>query len=58
VLVDGKVKLISKDKFHQIGKDLIYKKYPKYQEDHPIEEGGWSKYILVITPTKVLSWGL
>jgi len=56
VLVRGKAELISKGKLHQIGRDLIYKKYPKYQESYPIQEG--SGYILVITPTKVKSWGL
>jgi len=58
VLVSGKAELISRGKLHQIGRDLIYQKYPKYQESYPIEEGGWSEYILVITPTKVISWGL
>ncbi len=58
VMVSGKAELISRGKLHQIGRDLIYKKYPKYQESYPIEEGGWSEYILVITPTKVTSWGL
>jgi len=58
VLVSGKAELISRGKLHQIGRHLIYKKYPKYQESYPIEKGGWSKYILVITPTKVISWGL
>jgi len=56
VLVSGKAELISRGKLHQIGRDLLYKKYPKFQEDFPIEEGGFSKYILVITPTKVMSW--
>lgn len=56
VLVSGKAELISRGKLHRIGRDLIYKKYPKYQEDYPIQEG--SGYILVITPTKVISWGL
>jgi len=58
VLVSGKAELISSGKLHQIGRDLIYKKYPKYEEDYGVREGGWSKYILVITPTKVMSWGL
>jgi len=58
VMVSGKAELISRGKIHQIGRDLIYKKYPKYQENFPIEQGGWSAYILVITPTKVISWGL
>jgi pyridoxamine 5'-phosphate oxidase family protein len=56
VLVRGEAKLISRGKLHQIGRDLIYQKYPKYREDYPIQEGGWSQYVLVITPTKVVSW--
>ena len=58
VLISGKAELITRGKLHQIGRDLLYKKYPKYQKDYPIEEGGSNKYILVITPTKVISWGL
>jgi nitroimidazol reductase NimA-like FMN-containing flavoprotein (pyridoxamine 5'-phosphate oxidase superfamily) len=58
VMMSGKAELISKGKIHQIGRDLIYKKYPKYQETYPIKEGGWSRYILVITPTNVKSRGL
>lgn len=58
VMVSGKAELISRGKLHEIGRDLIYKKYPKYEESYPIQEGGWSKYILVVTPTKVISWGL
>jgi pyridoxamine 5'-phosphate oxidase family protein len=58
VLVGGTAEMISSGKLHQIGRDHIYEKYPKFQETYPIQEGGWSKYILVITPTKVTSWGL
>jgi nitroimidazol reductase NimA-like FMN-containing flavoprotein (pyridoxamine 5'-phosphate oxidase superfamily) len=58
VMMSGKAELISKGKIHQIGRDLIYKKYPKYQETYPIKEGGWSRHILVITPTNVKSRGL
>jgi len=58
VLVSGKAELILKGKLHQIGRDLLYKKYPKYQKDYPIQKGGFSEYIFVITPTKVISWGL
>ncbi|MCE7737325.1 MAG: hypothetical protein GPJ54_20720 [Candidatus Heimdallarchaeota archaeon] len=57
ILVTGVGELISSGKFHETGRDLLYGKYPKYQEQYPIEEGGWSKYILVITPTKILHWG-
>lgn len=57
VLISGKAQLILEGKPHQIGRDLLYKKYPKYQKDFSIEEGVWSKYILIITPTKIGSWG-
>lgn len=57
VLVSGEAELISDGKLHEIGRDLLYRKYPKYEEQYPIQEGGWSKYILVITPTKILHWG-
>jgi len=58
VKVNGTAKLISQGKLHETGKQLIYEKYPKYEEDYGIREDGWSNYILVITPTKVRSWGL
>lgn len=57
VLITGKAELISDGKLHEIGKKLLYKKYPKYEEQYPIEEAGWSKYILVITPSKIQNWG-
>ncbi|MHA1910940.1 MAG: pyridoxamine 5'-phosphate oxidase family protein [Candidatus Kariarchaeaceae archaeon] len=57
VLIRGEAELISSGDFHEIGRNLIYSKYPNYQEQYPIQEDGWSKYILVITPTKVSSWG-
>ncbi|MHA2340921.1 MAG: pyridoxamine 5'-phosphate oxidase family protein [Candidatus Hodarchaeales archaeon] len=57
VLISGKAELILEGKSHQIGRDSLYKKYPKYKKDYSIEEGVWSKYILVITPTKISSWG-
>jgi len=57
VLVSGKAELISSGKLHEIGRDLLYRKYPGFQEKFPIQEGGWSKYILVITPTKIRNWG-
>lgn len=57
VLVSGKAELISSGNFHELGRELLYRKYPKYQEQYPIQEGGFSKYILVITPTKIRRWG-
>ena len=32
VLVSGKAELISSGKSHEIGRDLLYSKYPKYEE--------------------------
>jgi PPOX class F420-dependent enzyme/OxyR family protein len=58
VLVSGRAELISSGKLHETGRDLIYEKYPRYEEEYGVREEGWSKYILVITPTKVRSWGL
>jgi len=56
VIVNGKAELVVRGKLHQTGRDFIYKKYPKWQEVYPIQEG--SDYILVITPTKIISWNL
>ncbi len=58
VLISGKAELISSVKLHEKGRDLIYEKFPGYEEAFPIREDGYSNHILVITPTKVLSWGL
>jgi len=58
VLISGKAELISSGKFHEKGRDLIEEKFPGYEENWGVREDGWSKYILVITPTKVQSWGL
>ncbi len=56
MMVTGKAEFVVKGKLHQIGRDLIYKKYPKWEESYPIHEG--SDHILVITPTEVVSWNL
>ena len=58
VRVSGRAELVSSGKLHQTGRELIYGKYPRYEEDYGIREDGWSNHILVITPTKVSSWGL
>ncbi|MHA2315842.1 MAG: pyridoxamine 5'-phosphate oxidase family protein [Candidatus Hermodarchaeia archaeon] len=64
VSVSGTAELISSGKLHEIGRDLILEKYPPDQVQDPQKEEwgdrilGWSKYILVITPIKVRSWGL
>ena len=57
VSVSGKAELISSGKLHETGRDLFYEWYPWWKEQYPIQEGGLGN-ILVITPTKVRSWGL
>ncbi len=56
MMVRGNAEFVLRGKLHQIGRDLIYKKYPKWEESYPIQEG--SEHVLVITPTKVVSWNL
>ncbi len=58
VLISGRAELISSGELHEKGRDLIEEKYPGYEESFGVREDGWSKYVLVITPTKVQSWGL
>ena len=58
VLISGRAELISEGELHAKAIDLIEEKFPGYDENWGVREDGWSKYILVITPTKVSSWGL
>jgi len=58
VLISGKAELISSGKLHEKGRALIEEKFPGYEEKFGVREDGWSKYILVITPTKVSNMGL
>ena len=58
VLISGEAELISCGGLHLKGRGLIEEKYPGYEELFGVREDGWSKYILVITPSKVQSWGL
>ncbi len=57
VSVTGKAELISSGKVWEAGRDLFYEWFP-FWKDFLVREDGWSKYILVITPIKVRSWGL
>jgi PPOX class F420-dependent enzyme/OxyR family protein len=57
VSVSGEAELISSGKIHETGRDLFHEWFP-FWEEILVQEDGWSKYILVITPTKVRSWGL
>jgi pyridoxamine 5'-phosphate oxidase family protein len=56
VLISGKAELISSGTLHEKARNLIYEKYPKFEEQYPIKEGG-SPNILIITPTKIINWG-
>jgi pyridoxamine 5'-phosphate oxidase family protein len=58
VQIRGEAELISSGELHEKGRDLIEEKFPGYEENFGVREDGWSKYILVITPIKVQSWGL
>ena len=58
VLISGKAELISSGELHEKGRALIEEKFPGYEEKWGVREDGWSKYILVITPTKVSNMGL
>ena len=55
VSVSGKAELLSSGKLHETGQNLFFEWYPWWE---PFTEDGWSKYILVITPIKVRSWGI
>ncbi len=57
VSVRGKAELISSGKIWETGRDLFHEWFP-FWEEILVREDGWSKYILVITPIKVRSWGL
>ena len=57
VSVTGKAELISSGEVWETGRDLFWEWCP-WWKDFLVREDGWGKYILVITPTKVRSWGL
>ncbi len=53
-----KAELVSEGEFHEKGKERIEEKFPGYEANWGVMEDWWSKYILVVTPTKVQSWRL
>lgn len=57
VMVTGEAELISSGKVWETGRDLFYEWFP-WWANYLVREDGWSKYLFVITPTKVRSWGL
>ena len=58
MLIRGRAELVSGWESHETGKALIYKKYPRYEAEYGVRGDGWIKYILVVTPTRIRSWGL
>ena len=55
ILVHGRAFFHKDDSLHERAKELIYKKYPKWEKIYPITAG---EPILVIKPIKILNWGL
>lgn len=56
IIVQGVAEILEDGKTYELGRKLIYAKYPKWEQEYPIIEG--EEVLLAITPKKVLSWGL
>jgi len=56
IIVQGVAEILEDGKTYELGRKLIYTKYPKWEQEYPIIEG--KEVLLAITPEKVLSWGL
>lgn len=56
VIVQGVAKVLEGGEEYELGRRLIYGKYPKWEQEYPIIEG--EEILLAIIPKKVLSWGL
>lgn len=56
VIVHGEAVFDTTGPLFTRGRDLIYAKYPKLEKEYPIMEN--KSQILVIKPTKIISWGL
>jgi len=56
VIVQGVAKVLEKGEEYELGRRLIYGKYPKWEQEYPIIGG--EEILLAIIPKKVLSWGL
>ena len=56
IIVQGFVEILEKGRTYELGRELIYAKYPKWEQEYPIVEG--EEVLLAIIPKKVLSWGL
>jgi len=56
VIIQGFAEILESGKEYELGRRLIYGKYPKWEHEYPIIEG--EEILLAIIPKKVLSWGL
>ena len=56
IIVQGVAEILERGEEYELGRRLIYGKYPKWEQEYPIIEG--EEILLAIIPKKVLSWGL
>jgi len=56
VVIQGVAEVLERGKEYETGRTLIYSKYPRWEKEYPIVEGG--EALIVIAPQKTLSWGL
>lgn len=56
IIVQGVAEILEKGRTYELGRELIYAKYPKWEQEYPIVEG--EEVLVAIIPNKVLSWGL
>ena len=56
VIAQGEAAFKTSGPLFERGRERIYAKYPKWEEEYPISEN--KSYILVIKPAKIISWNL
>ena len=55
VMIQGRSKLIERGPLFRRVRGLLYKKYPQYSTEAPLQES--DAVIVEVTPTSVFSWG-
>lgn len=56
LMVIGRTRLIKQGKTFQDARKSLYKKFPQYKKEQPIEEG--KTIIIELTPKHTVSWGI
>lgn len=56
LMVIGTARFLKKGKTFQDARKALYKKYPQYKKQQPIEEG--ATIIIELTPKHTFSWGI